>query len=65
MRDWFDVEAQRKKVGLSQAEMCRRAGISVSAVAYGKARRSHVSNAVRDKLAAVFAAEQHDRRVAS
>lgn len=44
---WRDVETRRKAIGLSRAEMCRRAGISESTVFKGLKRQTAPTRAVR------------------
>ncbi len=54
MGSWYQIEETRKELGLSRAEMCRRAGISESTVFKGMKRCSAPSNAVRTVIEQVF-----------
>lgn len=40
MRTWQDIEARRKALGMSRAELCRRAGMAVSTIQKGLAAGS-------------------------
>lgn len=58
MSFWKDAEKRRQVLGLSRAEMCRRAGISESTVTYGLKRGSRPTGAVRRQLELVLALEE-------
>ncbi|MCI5075668.1 helix-turn-helix domain-containing protein [Oricola sp.] len=58
MKSWKEIEDRRAQVGLSRAEMCRRAGISESTVFKGLQRTGTPSPSVRRILAMVLRAAE-------
>lgn len=55
---WQRIEARRRRLKISRAEMARRAGISESTVNYGLKRGSRPSGAVRRQVELVLALEE-------
>lgn len=62
--DWGAIEARRKAVGLSRAEMCRRAGISESTVFYGLRNGTPPSSVVAKAVTGVLDAASDNRGAA-
>lgn len=62
MRHWSEIEKKREELGLSRAEMCRRAGISESTVFKGLQKKGTPSNAVRKALTNVFRESDEELR---
>lgn len=58
MSFWENVERKRAALGMSRAEMSRRAGISESTVFNGVKRKSRPTGAVRRQLELVLALEE-------
>ena len=58
MVTYSDIEAKRQRLGLSRADMCRRAGISESTVYKGLADGRKPNPVILNALQAVLTAEQ-------
>lgn len=54
MRFWAEVVDECERVGLSRAEMARRAGIAESTVVKGLARKSRLRNVTRRAIQRVL-----------
>ncbi|SFQ10413.1 hypothetical protein [Nitratireductor indicus] len=55
---WKDIDRQRRELGISRAEMCRRAGISESTVTYGIKRGTRPYSTTRRQVELVIAMER-------
>lgn len=55
---WTLVEARRRKLGLSRAELARRAHISEATIFYGKSRGSRPSERTRQMVRLVLELEE-------
>lgn len=55
---WSEIEARRKRLGFSRAEMCRRAGISESTVFKGLRNGGVPSSSIAKLLEFVLSAAE-------
>jgi DNA-binding transcriptional regulator YiaG len=63
MADWHEIEARRKRIGLSRSEMCRRAAISESTVFKGLRNGTRPANTTLAVLKTVL--EQAEQEAAA
>ncbi len=65
MLSWDEIEEKRKALGLSRAELCRRAGISESTVFKGLHKHTPPSSVVAEAIGRVLdSAKERQERAA-
>jgi len=62
MQTWQEIEARRKDVGISRAELARRAGISESTVFKGLQHNTRPSRVVHAQIDLILTLEERLQR---